>query len=251
MRSRRLILTLACVVNALAATALAAVPPTIAPGSKQLKCDIRPYDNAWLWKVIYPDGKTSVQGIWSDHLERTSGEGRAVLKRVQGMSYVRGKTMQLVTTIDPMTCAPLTTERHGIDGAVFKRTFAVSSAITERTTVLGDAQETTVHLDTPTFAFGDGEDALLLASLPLRVGYEATITSIDEMTSSDSLKPIAIRVLREERVHDARGTTAAFVVEADYDDSTSTLWISRKSPYYLRLQVSFHDGRYRFVFDRI
>jgi hypothetical protein len=236
---------------AVASAAMAAEPPTVAPGSPPLKCDIQPYDNAWLWKVIYPNGTINTQGIWSDHLERVNVEGRDVLKRVQGMSYVRGKTMQLVTTIDPMSCAPLSTERHTIDGAVYKRTFAVSSAVTERTLPSGAAETTTARLESPLFAFNDGEDALLLASLPLRVGYEATIASIDEMTSSDNAKPTTFRVLRKENLNDVRGRTGAFVVESDYDDSTSTMWISRKPPYYLRLLVTFRDGRYRFTFDRI
>ena len=159
--------------------------------------------------------------------------------------------MQLITTIDPKSCAPLSTERHAIDGAVYKRTFAASSATTERILPSGSTKATTVPLESPVFSFNDGEDALLLVSLPLRVGYEATIASIDEMTSSDEAKPMTFRVVRKENLKDVRGSTGTFVVEADYDDSTSTLWISRKPPYYLRLLVTFRDGRYQFTFDRI
>jgi hypothetical protein len=95
-----------------------------------------------------------------------------------------------------------------------------------------------VRFESPLFAFNDGEDALLLASLPLRVGCEPTFASIDEMTSSDNAKPMTFRVLREENLNDVRGRTGAFVIEADYDDSTSTLWIWRMPPYYLRLLVT-------------
>jgi hypothetical protein len=55
----------------------------------------------------------------------------------------------------------------------------------------------------------------------------------------------------EENLNDVRGSTGAFVIEADYDDSTSTMWVSQKPPYYLRLLVAFRDGRYQFTLDRI
>jgi hypothetical protein len=167
------------------------------------------------------------------------------------MSYVKGKTMQLISIIDPKSCAPLSTERHGIDGSVYTRVFDGSKITTTRTTVKGDRNATTIATDIPVFAFNDGEDALLLASLPLRSGYEASINSIDEMTASDTVKPIGIRVLKEDSVRDSRGTTAAFVVQTKDSESKSTLWISMKPPYYLRLEVDFSDNRYRFILERI
>jgi len=227
------------------------VPMVVAPGSAELKCNIVPYDNAWLWTVAFPDGTTSVQGIWSDHVDNSSVDGKRVIRRVQGMSYVKGKTMQLIVTIDPKTCAPLSTERHTIDGSVYTREFNESTITTQRTSAHGDHNVTTIAADAPAFAFNDGEDALLLASLPLRSGYQARISAIDEMTASDSLKPIEIRVLKQDTLHDSRGTRTAFVVEAKDTESKSTLWISRKPPYYLRLEVSYSDNRYRSIFERI
>jgi hypothetical protein len=216
-----------------------------------MKCDLAPYDNAWLWTVVFPDGKTNVLGIWSDHVDHHTVDEKAVIRRVQGMSYVKGKTMQLISIIDPKSCAPISTERHGVDGSVYKRMFSRSNIVTESTTATGEHQTATVEVDTPVFAFNDGQDALLLASLPLRPGYEANINSIDEMTVSNKVKPIGIRVLRKEIVRDSRGRTSAFVVETSDAESKSTLWISKKPPYYLRLEVVFSDNRYRFMFERI
>ena len=227
------------------------VPLVIKPGSAEMKCAIVPYDNAWLWTVAFPDGTTNVQGIWSDHVELSAVVGKKVIRRVQGMSYVKGKTMQLMSTIDPKTCAPLSTERHTIDGGVYMREFSESTITTHRTAANGDHKATTIAANSPVFAFNDGEDALLLASLPLQSGYEASINSIDEMTASDNLRPIAIRVLKQAGMHDSRGTTATFVVETNDGESTNRLWISKRPPYYLRLEVSYPDNRYRFIFERI
>ena len=66
-------------------------------------------------------------------------------------------------------------------------------------------QTTKADFGRPVFAFNDGEDALLLRSLPLDVGYDASIVTADEMTSSDRVKRIEIRVLREEDVSDSCG----------------------------------------------
>ena len=216
-----------------------AAVPVILPGAPKITCNISPYDNAWRWTIVFPSGKTNVQGIWSDHLESASVDGTPVIKRVQAMSYVRGKMMQLITTLDPTSCAPVSTERHGINGDVYKRTFVGARTTTERSTPGAAPSVTTVELATPVFAFNDGEDALLLASLPLRPGYEATIQSIDEMTSSDLLKPLRVRVVRREHLTDTRGRTEAFVVEVDDGESTSTLWISKAPPYTFVLRLRF------------
>ncbi len=237
----------------LAASSLAAplAVAKVAPGN--LKCAVQPYDNAWRWTVLFPDGHVKTQGIWSDHLELTNVDGREVLKRVQGMSYVSGLSMVLITTADPHTCTPFSVERHTVGGEVIKRRFAGRKIITERTGPGGLVRSTAVDVAAPVFDFGDGQEALLLTSLPLRVGYEAIIASIDETSSSDSLKPVTIRVLREETVRDLRHLPAkAFVVESDDPgQSRSIFWISKAAPYFLRLEVEFPDHRYRLIFNQI
>jgi hypothetical protein len=94
---------------------------------------------------------------------------------------------------------------------------------------------------------------LLIAALPLSVGYEATVASMDEMTSSDAEKPVSLKVLREETVKNLRGQpTKAFVVESDDPgQSTAWYWISKAPPYYLRLEMEFPDHRMKYVFDQI
>jgi hypothetical protein len=74
---------------------------------------LKPYDNAWLWKVQFPGGKVKVQGIWSDHLDLTTENGKQVFRRVQGMSYVTGKNTIGVNLFDPASCAPLHLQARG------------------------------------------------------------------------------------------------------------------------------------------
>jgi hypothetical protein len=153
MINRGLVILISSGVIASAQARVPVVPPVISPGSAEMKCDIVPYDNAWLWTVAFPDGTTNVQGIWSDHVDQLSVAGKKVLRRVQGMSYVKGKTMQLISTIDPKTSAPLSTERHTIDGGVCIREFTESTITTQRSTANGDHTVTTKETETPAFAF--------------------------------------------------------------------------------------------------
>jgi hypothetical protein len=114
----------------LAGPAWAAEP--IGVGSPALHCAPQPYENAWTWKVVLADGKVRPQGVWSDQLQRTTQDGRDVLRRVQGMTYLNGQHMTLLTLMDPATCAPIRMERRGIDGRVQRRRFENGQMVTER-----------------------------------------------------------------------------------------------------------------------
>src|SRR5438477_5805705 len=82
---------------------------------------LKPYNNAWFYSVKSDDGQVRPQGIWSDHMQWTTANGKQALLRVQGTTFVNGLSNTIINTFDPKTLAPITSEAHGIDGSIFKR----------------------------------------------------------------------------------------------------------------------------------
>ncbi len=214
---------------------------------------IQPYNHAWYWRVVMPDGTERPQGIWSDHLDIMSVEGRRQLRRVQGMTYMNGLTTTGVNLIDPATCAPISTEQHRLNGVVLKRAFGDGRIVTTRTTPPAGPVTTTFAVPETPFDFLNGEDGPLLAALPLRVGYALTLFTAEDFPNDDGVRLVTMRVVREEMVDAGPlGRVRAFVVVNDIPGQyTQTLWISRDPPYYLRLVMTFPDNRYTFYFDNI
>lgn len=65
----------------------AATPTIIAVGTPGVNgTKLKPYNNAWLFRAVFPDGKTRDQGVWSDHLEPMTIEGRHTLPPCVSMS---------------------------------------------------------------------------------------------------------------------------------------------------------------------
>ena len=211
------------------------------------------YENAWRWTVTTPDGKKKIEGTWSDRLDRVTADGQAVFRRVQGMTYVTAMTFVSVTRFDPVTCAPITSEQHNVDGTINRHTVTGTHVVSERTASNGQKTTTPVDLAMAPFDFFNGQDGLLLAALPLKVGYSGTVFAIDEIGQKDGLKLAPFKVVREETVAaGAHGKVDTFVVVADLPgEYTQTFWISQKPPYFIRLVVDYPDNRYSFSFDMI
>jgi hypothetical protein len=213
---------------------------------------LRPYDNAWLFSATLPDGRTRAQGIWSDHMDAVDQNGRHVLRRVQGMTYLNGVSQSSVNIFDPATCAPITTEGRGRDGKVFRRTFAGSRVTTERP-AQDNAPASTNALDAPeaVFDFYGGMYGLLLSCFPLDVGYSGTFTAVDEFT--DVATPVTFSVVRRERVRaGARGDVDTLVTVVDTPGQyTETFWLAREAPYIIRLVVTVPDHSRTMSFDMI
>lgn len=214
---------------------------------------LHPYENAWLWTVATADGKVRTEGIWSDHLDNIEVEGRHLLRRVQGMSYVNARSYVGVTQFDARTCAPAMSEQHPVDGSINRHTVDGTHVVTQRTAKDGTITTAEVELPSSAFDFFNGQDGLLLAALPLTVGYSGTIAAINEMGDGDGPKVAPFKVVREELVSAGmRGAVHSFVVVSELPgEYTSTYWISEKPPYFIRLLVTYPDNRYSFYFDMI
>lgn len=213
---------------------------------------LTPYENAWLYTARFSDGRVKTQGIWSDHVERTTIDGREVLKRVQGMTYVNALTSSGITVMDAKTCAPISTEQHRPDGLVIKRTFDGAHVVTERKSPdASPAKQAAVDLPTPVFDYYGGAYGFLLSCFPLRIGYAASFPAIGE--TEDVPDPVSFKVVRREEIRAGhRGMTDTYVVTAEKSgEYTQTYWLSKTAPYIIRLEIAYPDKPYITSFDMI
>lgn len=240
------------VLAATACPALAAAAPVPVGSSQVSGATLRPYENAWLYTARFPDGRVKTQGIWSDHVERATVNGREALKRVQGMTYVNALTSSGVTVMDAKTCAPITTEQHRPDGLVIKRSFKGAHVVTERIDHPGEStKQTAVDLSSPVFDYYGGAYGFLLSCFPLEVGYSATFPAIGE--TEDVPDPVKFTVTRQETIRaGSRGMVETYVVAAEKPgEYTQTFWLSKAPPYIIRLEISYPDKPYIASFEMI
>jgi hypothetical protein len=240
------------------AGAAAAAPTTSPPRSIHVGdgtadgSRVRPYDNAFLLSVALADGRARPQGIWSDHVEAGDRNGRHILRRVQGMTYINGVTQSSVNIFDTATCAPITTEARGRDGKIFRRTFDGSHITTERP-AQDSAPASTGSLTAPesVFDFFGGMYGLLLSCFPLDVGYSGTFMAVDEFR--DVAAPVSFSVVRRERIRaGSRGEVDTLVAVVDTPGQyTETFWLAREAPYVIRLVITVPDHSRTMSFDMI
>ena len=197
---------------------------------------LQPYNNAWVYTVTLPNGQTSPQGIWSDHMQWTTVGGRQVMMRVQGTTFVSGVSNSIRNVFDPKTMAPINSETHGIDGSIFRRTFTGAHVVTETLASAKDpGTKTEVDLPMAPYDFNGGLYGLLLAALPLKAGLTGSLPAIADRENTLTSEPF--HVLREEYVSaGSRGKVKAWVVETGHPgDYRMTFWLTKEPPYIIRL----------------
>jgi hypothetical protein len=228
---------------------------TVHVGDGTADCSrLLPFNHAWSWRVVMPDGTVRPQGIWSDHLDATILNGRPALRRVQGMTYLNGLSTTGVLFVDPATCAPISSEQHRLHDVVLKHSFIDGHIVTERTEPPAAMRSTTIDVAETPFDFLNGEDGPLLAAFPLRVGYSATMLVAQDLPAGDGTTEVSFRVLREEIIDaGAMGRVRTFVIESPLPggEGIQTFWISRSPPYFIRLVITYADHRYTHYFDNI
>ena len=213
---------------------------------------LKPYNNAWFYSVKTADGQVRPQGIWSDHMQWTTANGKQALLRVQGTTFVNGLSNTIINTFDPKTLAPITSEAHGIDGSIFKRTFD-GAHVTSVT--LANAKDTATpvasELPQAVYDFNGGLYGILLAALPLKAGLTGSIPAVADREDKLTVEPF--HVLREEHVSaGAHGTVKAWVVEnAKSDQYVMTFWLTKTAPYIVRLVMDDKVNKRVLTWDMI
>jgi hypothetical protein len=202
---------------------------------------LHPYDNTWIYTVTNEAGKVIPQGLWSDHLQMTKvGRGTAML-RVQGTTFVTGKTTSTVNVFNPVTLEPLSSRQQGINGEVRSRAFKGTHLTTTRTGADGHTAATEVELPAEPYDFNGGMYGLLLATMPLKTGYGGTFNTVEE--NEDKPAVDSFEVLGSETLSaGSRGTVRAWKVLSERKGRyRMTFWLRKKSPYIIKLQYQ-QDG---------
>jgi hypothetical protein len=197
---------------------------------------LKPYNNAWIYIAKGADGTVHPQGIWTDQMRWTVVDGKRVMSRVQGTTFVNGAANTIVNLFDPLTLAPIKSETHGVDGSIFRRTFDGAHITSVALAAPADKKEpTAAELPQAVYDFNGGMYGILLASLPLRKGLKGTLPAIADRDARLTAEPF--EVLGRETVHaGSRGNLTAWVVESTHPgEYTMRFWLSKNAPYIIRL----------------
>jgi len=209
-------------------------PPSVPVGDSAVDGSfLKPYDNVWRFSVeTVAEGVDHFQGLWTDHLQAVQKDGKSLFQRAQGMTYVDGRTTSVVNVFDPKTLAPVSSESRNPDGSFLHRDFKGAHVEYRRVASPGAKEETgAFDLPSPVFDFAGGMYGLLLAGFPLKEGYSASFTAVDEYEGK--IQPVTFKVVRTESVvAGSKGKVQAFVVEAE---GGFTFWLTREPPYIIRL----------------
>jgi hypothetical protein len=212
---------------------------TIKPGDGTINgAVIQPYDNLWVYTLNTQDGKKLVQGLWSDHVQKSVADGKPALLRVQGLTFVNGRTSSTVNVFDPATLAPISGRLQGIDGQTQSRVFNgrhVSVISRDK-----DGVETKRESDLPAAAYDFNGDmyGLILVGLPLRAGLEGRFESLEEYSEQPATESFKI-VGKEKVAAGAKGNVDAWKVLVDRPAQyTMTFWITNSAPYIIKLEYS-------------
>lgn len=206
---------------------------------------LRPYNNAWIYVAKAADGTVHPQGIWTDHMQWSVLNGKRVMLRVQGTTFLNGSANTIVNIFDPRTLAPIQSETRGVDGTIFRRTFDGAHVTSVSLADTGDKQvPAATDLPQAVYDFNGGMYGILLASLPLRKGLKGTLPAIADRDPTLTAEPF--EVLGRETVHaGARGNRTAWVVESTHPgEYTMMFWLSKSAPYIIRL-VMKDDAHHR------
>jgi hypothetical protein len=197
---------------------------------------LQPYNNAWFYTAKMADGTVHPEGIWTDHMQWTDVGGRRVMLRLQGITFVNGLSASTINVFDPKTLAPIKTEKHNIDGTIFRRTFD-GPHITSVTLKNASDKTAPKSTDLPeaVFDFNGGLYGILLAALPMKAGFAGSLPAVADF--DDVLSVENFHVLREEPVRaGSHGMVKSWVVESVKSGNyRMTFWITKAPPYIIRL----------------
>ncbi len=219
----------------------------------------KPYKNQWRVSVSTPAGKHDPDAaLWTDQLESVYLNGCQCLQRTQVATFHKdGQDVGRTTTInvfDPETMAPVSRSftrqavKTGADDST-KIQFRGSELHSVHTTE-GKSESRDVQLETPAFDFYGGLYGLLLAAMPLKTGFSASIPSVDE--DSPTVSWLSFKVVAQQSIDaGSMGKVSAWVVEADSSLGPMKFWLSKDAPYILRLEYVAKDNGFFWKYEMV
>lgn len=211
---------------------------------------LKPYKNAW--KVVYqfPGKEPFLVGTWTDELAPVASNDRHLLKRTQMADYAKYNIVSnYVNVFDPKTMAPVSMDFKRSDtGEWAHRDFEGAQVKYWRGDSADEAKTRTGQLEMkePIFDYNGGMYGVLLAALPLKEGFKATLPTLSE--DRDELERVKIIVGKQELMDAGPGKQVmAWRVdtEGNYANrSHSIFWISQEPPYVIKLVTVIPSGNW-------
>lgn len=211
---------------------------------------LKPYKNAWKIVYAFPGKEPFLVGTWTDELATVDVDGRHLLKRTQMADYAKYNIVTTyVNVFDPKTLSPVSMDFKRSDTGEWAHRDFESTRVIYRRGDSGDATKTqTGQLDMkePVFDYNGGMYGILLAALPLKEGFQATLPSLSE--DLDELDQVTVRVGKQELVDAGPGKQVlAWPVdmEANYaNKSHSIFWVTKEAPYVIKLVTVIPTGKW-------
>ena len=227
----------------------AVAPAVLAVGDAAIDGSfIQPYDNAWSITAHRGDGTVEDIGISSDHVRAREVDGRRVLLRMESTLVTTSKPgvewplrqSSTFNSADARTLRPHLGIDFGADGSRTRHEFTPRLVTTTRQDAhSSDAASSRTELANEVFDFDGGMAGLILAALPLDVGYRADLPSL----GAAGVERVRVAVRTHESIRaGAHGNVAAYVVDVGADPVQSTYWISRFPPYVIKVRVASPGG---------
>jgi hypothetical protein len=212
---------------------------------------LKPYNNAWIYTATNAAGNVIPQGIWSDHVQFITVNGRSAMMRVQGTTFVTGKTSSTINVFDPITLEPISSRQQGIRGEVRSRTFAGTHLTTSKTSADRETATVEVDLSAVPYDFNGGMYGLLLAAMPLKTGYRGTFHTVEEDEDKAAVDSYAV-LGQEEVTAGSRGKIRAWKVISERPGQyRMTFWLTKTPPYIIRLDYQPVGSAIKFNWEMI
>jgi len=211
---------------------------------------LKPYKNAWKVVYAFPGKDPFLVGVWTDELTEVEGNGRRLLQRTQIADYAK---YNIVTTyanvFDPKTMSPVSMDfkrsdtgewaHRDFDGAVVK--YRRGDSADPAKTQTGQ-----LKMEEPIFDYNGGMYGVLLAALPLKEGFKATLPALSE--DRNELDWITFTVGKQELMDAGPGKQVlAWPVdtEGNYaNQSHSIFWVTKEPPYVIKLVTTIPTGKW-------
>jgi hypothetical protein len=206
---------------------------------------LQPYDNLWIIRVRFPDGHVEDRGLSSDHVRFQNVGSHRVMTRIEGTTIVRDgdplprdSASSTFNVFDPATMAPAYGESTSSDGQWRRQTFDGLHVTTVTHDAHGQETITQTTLAEPVYDYNGGMTGLILAALPLRLGYAATMPALGD----NGAERDEIAVERRERIAAGRlGRVDAWVVRVGPPSDGTHYWISARAPYVIKVEIERLD----------
>ncbi len=225
-------------------------------GAASAASDLQPYSHTYA-VVATINGKSVMTSRWKDTLDYITVAGKPALRRTQVSSQSNGRSRTWISIFEPGSLAPIADTFNTSEGDIFARTFSEGTAQSYSSSGDDRGVLKTAQAKVPEgySDFNGGQFGLALLGLPLAPSFKTELVTFGP--TDLQVQVIPVEVLRRETVTIAGRAQEALVVRAtfaakyypDEGDNFMTFWLSKDSPYVVRLVTEAPQQHLRVTFD--